>query len=237
MHKGCKRTRRMGQLARAKTGVGARQNRSWRAPTQELARQLGSWRANYAVGARQVPNWRANFDLASKKLASTQKTHILHHNNKATQPKAVKYQWFLMFHAQGVATTQCKSKCKLNALDMELTRSWRMYSMWGWLRSYTRSPRVHNPTPGSQLPPHFPHPPPSHTHQQPPGRAHGWCGEEVRAWAVAAGARRLGQRPWHWSSCQACHIKEKPLRVKRQLHGFCVRKRPNLRPQQNSRDK
>ena len=28
------------------------------------------------VGARQVPSWRANFDLASKKLASTQKTHI-----------------------------------------------------------------------------------------------------------------------------------------------------------------
>ena len=54
MHKGCKRIGRMGQLARAKTGVGA-------------------------------PSWRANFDLASKKLAliqnSTQKTHILHHNN------------------------------------------------------------------------------------------------------------------------------------------------------------
>ena len=79
----------MGQLARAKTGLGARQLKSWRA---KLARQLGSWRANYAVGARQEPSWRANFDLASKKLASTQKTHILHHNNKATQPKAVKYQ-------------------------------------------------------------------------------------------------------------------------------------------------
>ena len=68
---------------------------SWRAPKPELARansRVGSWRANYAVGARQVPSWRANFDLASKKLASTQKTHILHHNNKATQPKAVKYQ-------------------------------------------------------------------------------------------------------------------------------------------------
>ena len=75
MHKGCKRRGRMGHLARAKTGVGARQLKSWRA---KLARQLGSW--------------RANFDLASKKLASTQKTHILHHNNKATQPKAVKYQ-------------------------------------------------------------------------------------------------------------------------------------------------
>ena len=58
MHEGCKRTGRMGQLARAKTGLGARQNRTW----------------------------RANFDLASKKLASTQKTHILRHINKATQP-------------------------------------------------------------------------------------------------------------------------------------------------------
>ena len=55
---GCKRTGRMGQLARAKTGL----------------------------GTRQVPSWRTNFDLASKKLASTQKTHILQHNNKATQP-------------------------------------------------------------------------------------------------------------------------------------------------------
>ena len=64
MHEGCKRRGRMQQLACAKTGL----------------------------GARQVPSWRANFDLASKKLASTQKTHILHHNNKATQPKAVKYQ-------------------------------------------------------------------------------------------------------------------------------------------------
>ena len=64
MHKGCKRRGRMGHLARAKTGV----------------------------GARQLPSWRANFDLASKKLASAQKTRILHHNNKATQPKAVKYQ-------------------------------------------------------------------------------------------------------------------------------------------------
>ena len=49
MHKGCKRRGRMGHLARAKTGV----------------------------GARQLKSWRANFDLASKKLASTQKTHIL----------------------------------------------------------------------------------------------------------------------------------------------------------------
>ena len=70
---------------------------TWRAPKPELARansRVGapSWRANLAVGARQLPSWRANFDLASKKLASTQKTHILHHNNKATQPKAVKYQ-------------------------------------------------------------------------------------------------------------------------------------------------
>ena len=56
---------------------------SWRAPKPNLAR------ANSRVG---VPSWRANFDLASKKLASTQKTHILHHNNKATQPKPVKYQ-------------------------------------------------------------------------------------------------------------------------------------------------
>ena len=78
MHEGRKRRGRMGQLARAKTGLGAR--------------QLKSWRANFAVGAHQVPSWRANFDLPSKKLASTQKTHILHHNNKATQPKAVKYQ-------------------------------------------------------------------------------------------------------------------------------------------------
>ena len=69
---GCKQTRRMGQLARAKTGLSAR--------------QLKSWRANFAVGARQVPSWRANFDLASKKMASTQKTHILQHNDKATQP-------------------------------------------------------------------------------------------------------------------------------------------------------
>ena len=56
---------------------------SWRAPKPELAR------ANSRVGA---PSWRANFDLASKKLASTQKPHILQHINKATQPKAVKYQ-------------------------------------------------------------------------------------------------------------------------------------------------
>ena len=83
----------MGQLARAKTGVGARQLKSWRAKFKfKLAPQLGSWRANYAVGARQVPSWRADFDLASKKLASTQKTHRLQHINKATQPKAVKYQ-------------------------------------------------------------------------------------------------------------------------------------------------
>ena len=77
---------------------------TWRAPKPELARansRVGapSWRANLAVGAptlelarAKLPSWRANFDLASKKLASTQKTHILHHNNKATQPKAVKYQ-------------------------------------------------------------------------------------------------------------------------------------------------
>ena len=76
---------------------------TWRAPKPELARansRVGapSWRANLAVGAptlevaRQLPSWRSNFDLASKKLASTQKPHILHHNNKATQPKAVKYQ-------------------------------------------------------------------------------------------------------------------------------------------------
>ena len=59
---------------------------SWRAPKPDLAR------ANSRVGAptwqlaRQVPSWRANFDLASKKLASTQKPHILQHINKATQP-------------------------------------------------------------------------------------------------------------------------------------------------------
>ena len=64
MHEGCKwntgwkRTGRMGQLARAKTGL----------------------------GARQLKSLRANFDLASKKLASTQKTHILQHIHKATQP-------------------------------------------------------------------------------------------------------------------------------------------------------
>ena len=40
----------MGQLAHAKTGVGARQLKSWRA---KLARQLGSWRANFAKLARQ----------------------------------------------------------------------------------------------------------------------------------------------------------------------------------------
>ena len=80
---GCKQTGRMGQLARAKTGLGMRQLKSWRA---KLARQLLSWHANLALGARQVPSWRATFDLASKKLASTQKTHILQHNNKATQP-------------------------------------------------------------------------------------------------------------------------------------------------------
>ena len=84
MHKGCKGRGRMGQLARAKTGVGARQLKSWRAnlavgaPTMQLAR------------AMQVPSWRANFDLASKKLASTQKTHILQHINKATQTKSCK---------------------------------------------------------------------------------------------------------------------------------------------------
>ena len=82
MHKGCKRRGRMGQLARAETGLGTRKLKSW-----HLARQLCSWRAP-------------------------------------------------TFHTQGVATTPCKSKCKLNALDMELTRSWRMYRIWGWLRSY-----------------------------------------------------------------------------------------------------
>ena len=80
---GCKRTGRMGQLGRAKTGLGTRQLKSWRA---KLACQLGTWRANFAVGARQVPSWRANFDLASEKLASTEKTHMLQHINKATQP-------------------------------------------------------------------------------------------------------------------------------------------------------
>ena len=70
MHEGCKGH---GLQTNRKNGaVGARRNRTWRAPTQELARQLLSW--------------RANFDLASKKLASTQKTRILQHNNKATQP-------------------------------------------------------------------------------------------------------------------------------------------------------
>ena len=55
---------------------------TWRAPKPELARQVGA------------PTWQLarHFDLAFKKLASTQKTHILHHNNKATQPKGVKYQ-------------------------------------------------------------------------------------------------------------------------------------------------
>ena len=85
MHEGCKRRGRMGQLARTKTGLGARQLKSWRA---KLARQLCSWRA---PSAKLVANF-AWLYLASKKLASTQKTHILHHNNKATQPKAVKYQ-------------------------------------------------------------------------------------------------------------------------------------------------
>ena len=80
------------QTNRVNGAVGARQNRTWRAPTQELARQLLTWRANFVVGARQVPSWRANFGLASKKLASTQKTHIWQHINKATQPYAVKYR-------------------------------------------------------------------------------------------------------------------------------------------------
>ena len=78
MHERCKG--RGVQTNRKNGAVGARQNRTWRAPKPDLAR------ANFAVGARQVPSWRANFDLASKKLASTQKTHILQHNNKATQP-------------------------------------------------------------------------------------------------------------------------------------------------------
>ena len=64
---------------------------SWRAPKLDLARansRVGapSWRAYLAVGA---PTWH----LASKKLASTQKTHILQHINKATQPYAVKYSF------------------------------------------------------------------------------------------------------------------------------------------------
>ena len=32
--------------------------------------------------------------------------------------------------------SQCTSTSKLNALDMELTKSWQMYSIQGWLRSY-----------------------------------------------------------------------------------------------------
>ena len=83
MHEGCKRTGRIRQLARSKTGLGTRQLKSWRA---KLGRQLGTWRATFVVGTRQVRSWRANFDLASKTLASTQKTHILKHINKATQP-------------------------------------------------------------------------------------------------------------------------------------------------------
>ena len=71
---------------------GANEQEEWGSWRAKLARQLLSWSANFAVGARQVPSWRANFDLAPKKLPSTQKTHILHHNNKATQPKTVKYQ-------------------------------------------------------------------------------------------------------------------------------------------------
>ena len=39
---------------------------------------------------------------------------------------------------------------KLNALDMELTRSWRMYSIWGWLRSYKDS-QAHEPCFGGNL--------------------------------------------------------------------------------------
>ena len=64
---------------------------TWRAPKPELARansRVGAPTLTW-LGARQLPSW---LDLASKKLASTQKTHILHHNNQATQPKAVKYQ-------------------------------------------------------------------------------------------------------------------------------------------------
>ena len=53
MHKGCKRRGRMGHLARAKTGVGARQLKSWRA---KLARQLGSWRAN-SCGMQRSRAW------------------------------------------------------------------------------------------------------------------------------------------------------------------------------------
>ena len=81
MHEGCKGH---GVQTNRKNGaVGARQNRTWRAPTQELARQihaptlelarqLCSWRAPSAKLARQ---FKLNFDLASKKLALTQKTH------------------------------------------------------------------------------------------------------------------------------------------------------------------
>ena len=61
------------QTNRKNGAVGARQNRTWRASTQEF-------------GAPTLQLARANFDLASKKLASTQKTHILQHINKATQP-------------------------------------------------------------------------------------------------------------------------------------------------------
>ena len=82
MHEGCKWTR--GANEQEEWG-------SWRAPKGHFARansRVGApnWRANFAVGARQVPSWRANFDFASKELASTQKTHILQHINKTTQP-------------------------------------------------------------------------------------------------------------------------------------------------------
>ena len=66
MHKGCKRRGRMGHLARAKTGVGARQLKSWRAnlavgaPTLELAR------ANCQVGAPTL-TWLPKSWLQPKK--------------------------------------------------------------------------------------------------------------------------------------------------------------------------
>ena len=63
MHKGCKRRGRMGHLARAKTGVGARQLKSWRA---KLARQLGSWRANFDLASFE----KVGFDPKNPHIAS-----------------------------------------------------------------------------------------------------------------------------------------------------------------------
>ena len=66
MHKGCKRRGRMGHLARAKTGVGARQLKGWRAnlavgvPTLEFAR------ANCQVGAPTL-TWLPKSWLRPKK--------------------------------------------------------------------------------------------------------------------------------------------------------------------------